>query len=190
MIFKFSPAGIIAAMPLFSFGDRRVVLRGSRHFVAYDATVVGSVLLHDDVSVWFKVVIRAEHEQVTIGEACNIQDGSVLHVDPGYPMTLGRMVSVGHKVMLHGCTVGDGSLIGINSVIMNGARIGAGSLIGANTLIPEGREIPEGVLVLGSPGKVIRDLKQEERDHLLEVATGYVERSKRYKTELREQPAT
>lgn len=174
-------------MPLFSLGDRRVELRGSHHYVAYDATLVGAIVLESDVSVWFKVVMRAEHEPITIGEGCNIQDGSVLHVDPGYPMTLGRMVSVGHKAMLHGCAIGDGSLIGINSVIMNGARVGAGTLVGANTLIAEGKEIPEGVLVLGSPGKVVRDLKPEERANLLKVATGYIERSRRYKSELREQ---
>jgi carbonic anhydrase/acetyltransferase-like protein (isoleucine patch superfamily) len=101
-------------------------------------------------------------------------------------MTLGRNVSVGHKVMLHGCTIGEGSLIGINSVIMNGARIGRSTLVGANTLITEGKEFPDGVLVLGSPGKVVRELKPEERDHLLKVASGYVERSKLYKKTLRE----
>jgi carbonic anhydrase/acetyltransferase-like protein (isoleucine patch superfamily) len=131
------------------------------------------------------VVIRAENDQVAIGEGSNVQDGSVLHVDPGYPMTLGRMVTIGHKVMLHGCTIGDGTLVGINSVVMNGARIGKNSLIGANTLIAEGKEIPEGVLVLGSPGKVMRDLKQEEKDYLLKVARGYVERSKYYKDNLK-----
>src|ERR687891_741967 len=133
-----------------------------------------------------RVVIRAENDRITIGEGSNIQDASVLHVDPGYPMTLGRHVSVGHKVMLHGCTIGEGSLIGINSVVMNGARIGRGSLIGANTLITEGKEIPEGVLVLGSPGKVVRSLSQQERDYLLTVARGYVERSRFYKSNLKE----
>jgi carbonic anhydrase/acetyltransferase-like protein (isoleucine patch superfamily) len=101
-------------------------------------------------------------------------------------MTLGKSVSVGHKVMLHGCTIGEGSLIGINSVIMNGARIGRGTLIGANTLIAEGKEIPDGVLVVGSPGKIVRELKPEERERLLGIASGYVERSKLYKKELRE----
>ena len=173
-------------MPLFSIGERRVVLRGEHHYIAHDATVVGDITLHNDVSIWFKVVIRAENDRITIGEGSNIQDGSVLHVDPGYPMTLERHVSVGHKVMLHGCTVGEGSLIGINSVVMNGARIGRGSLIGANTLITEGKEIPEGVLVLGSPGKVVRSLSQQERDYLLTVARGYVERSRFYKANLKE----
>ena len=173
-------------MPLFSLGERRVELLGAHHYVAYDATLVGSITLHADVSVWFKVVIRAENDRITIGEGTNVQDGSVLHVDPGYPMTLGRQVTIGHKVMLHGCTVGDGSLVGINSVVMNGARIGAGALIGANTLIPEGREIPPGVLVLGSPGKIVRELKKEEKDYLLGIAKGYVERSRLYKAELKE----
>jgi carbonic anhydrase/acetyltransferase-like protein (isoleucine patch superfamily) len=173
-------------MPLFSIGERRVELRGAHHYIAYDATVVGSVILEADVSVWFKVVIRAENDQVSIGEGSNIQDGSVLHVDPGFPLTLARDVTVGHKVMLHGCSVGAGSLIGINSVIMNGARIGAGSLIGANTLIAEGKQIPDGVLVLGSPGKVVRALSPEERSNLLQIARGYVERSKLYKGGLKE----
>jgi carbonic anhydrase/acetyltransferase-like protein (isoleucine patch superfamily) len=173
-------------MPLFAIGERRVALLGDHHYVAHDATLVGDITLHNEVSIWFKVVIRAENDRITIGERCNIQDASVLHVDPGYPMTLGNSVSVGHKVMLHGCTIGDGSLIGINSVIMNGARIGRGTLIGANTLIAEGKEIPEGVLVLGSPGKIVRELKQEERDHLLKVASGYVDRSRLYKTHLKQ----
>ena len=145
-------------------------------------------MLEANVSVWFNVVIRADDDSVHIGEASNIQDGSILHVDPGYPMILGRQVSIGHKVMLHGCTVGDGALIGINSVVMNGAKIGPGSLIGANTLVPEGKEIPEGVLVIGSPGKIVRDLTPEERENLLRMARGYVERSRLFKTHLREQP--
>ena len=173
-------------MPLFAIGERRVQLLGEHHYIAPDASVIGSVVLHNDVSVWFNVVIRAENDRISIGEKCNIQDGSVLHVDPGYPMTLGACVSVGHKAMLHGCTIGEGSLIGINSVIMNGARIGRGTLIGANTLVAEGKEIPDGVLVLGSPGKIVRELKPEERDSLLKVARGYVERSRFYKTNLKE----
>ena len=175
-------------MPLFAIGERRVQLLGEHHYVAHDATLVGDITLHNETSIWFKVVIRAENDRITIGERCNIQDASVLHVDPGYPMTLGKNVSVGHKVMLHGCTVGDGSLIGINSVIMNGARIGRGTLSGANTLIAEGKEIPDGVLVLGSPGKIKRELSQEERNYLLKVASGYVERSRFYKKNL--QPIT
>ena len=172
-------------MPLFAIGGRRPELRGANHFIAHDATLVGSIVLEDNANVWFQTVIRADNDQVTIGEDCNIQDGSVLHVDPGYPMTLGRRVSIGHKVMLHGCTIGEGSLIGINSVVMNGARIGRSVLIGANTLIAEGKEIPDGVLVIGSPGKIVRELRQEEKDFLLKIAQGYVERSRFYKTQLK-----
>ena len=175
-------------MPIFSIGERRVQLRGEHHYVAHDATLVGDIILESAVSVWFQVVIRAENDQISIGEGSNIQDGCVLHVDPGYPMRLGRWVSVGHKAMLHGCTVGDGALVGINSVVMNGARIGRGSLIGANALVAEGKEIPEGVLVLGSPGKVVRDLTHEEKDRLLKIAQGYVVRGKLYRTQLKELP--
>jgi carbonic anhydrase/acetyltransferase-like protein (isoleucine patch superfamily) len=172
-------------MPLYAIGERRVQLVGDHHYVAPDATLVGDITLHREVSIWFKVVIRAEHDRITIGEGCNIQDASVLHVDPGYPMTLAKNVSVGHKVMLHGCTIGEGSLIGINSVVMNGARIGSGTLVGANTLIAEGKEIPDGVLVLGSPGKIVRELKPEERDGLLKTARGYVERGRFYAQNLK-----
>ncbi len=174
-------------MPIFSIGERRVELRGEHHYIAPDATIIGSVVLEAEVNVWFKVVIRADNDRITIGAGSNIQDGSVLHVDPGYPMRLGRMVSVGHKVMLHGCTIGEGTLIGINSVVMNGAKIGSGSLIGANTLIAEGKEIPDGVLVLGSPGKIVRKLKPDDKDYLLGIARGYVERARFYKQNLREQ---
>src|SRR3954463_13344338 len=175
-------------MPLYSIGDRRVALHGSHHYVAPDASIIGSVTLENEVSVWFKVVIRADNDQVTIGEATNVQDGSVLHVDPGYPMTLGRRVTIGHKVMLHGCSIGEGTLVGINSVVLNGAKIGSEVLIGANTLITEGKEIPDGVLVLGSPGKVVRELKREERDKLLGIASGYIARANLYREELRPTP--
>ena len=175
-------------MPLYSIGDQRVELLGEHHFIAPDASLVGAITLEEDANVWFKVVIRAENDTVRIGEGTNIQDGSVLHVDPGYPLALGKRVTVGHKAMLHGCTVGDGSLIGINSVILNGARIGRGTLIGANALVPEGKEIPEGVLVVGSPGRIVRELKPEERAGLLQIADGYVERARRYRREFREQP--
>jgi carbonic anhydrase/acetyltransferase-like protein (isoleucine patch superfamily) len=172
-------------MPLFSVGERRVELRGDNHYIAYDATIIGSVILEANVNVWFKVVIRADNDQVTIGEGTNVQDGSVLHVDPGYPMNLGARVTIGHKVMLHGCSISEGTLVGINSVVMNGARIGRNSLIGANTLIAEGKEIPDGVLVLGSPGKVVRVLKQEEKDYLLKIAQGYIDRSRYYSENLK-----
>ena len=174
-------------MPIYSLGERRVEFRGERHFIAPNATLAGSIALANDVSIWFGVTIRADNDHVEIGEETNVQDGSVLHVDPGFPLNLGRNVTIGHKAMLHGCTVGDGTLIGINSVVMNGATIGAGTLIGANSLIAEGKEIPPGVLVLGSPGKVMRDLKPEEKARVMEISHGYVERSKLFKAMLREQ---
>ena len=174
-------------MPLFSLGNLKVELRGGHHFVAHDATLVGSIILEDAVNIWFNVVIRADNDQVHIGEATNIQDGAVLHVDPGFPMTLGRRVTIGHKAMLHGCTVGDGALIGINSVILNGAKIGAGSLIGANALVPEGKEIPPGVLAVGSPAKVVRELTPEQIAGILRISAGYVTRARIFREQLQEQ---
>src|SRR3954466_496516 len=174
-------------MPLYSIGERKPRFIGNHHYIAHDATLVGDITLENDVNVWFQVVIRAENDRIHLGEGCNIQDGSVLHVDPGYPLTLAARVSIGHKVMLHGCTIGEGTLVGINSVVMNGAKIGKGCLIGANTLISEGKEIPDGVLVLGSPGKVVRELNAGQRDYLLQISSGYVERSKMYAKELREE---
>ena len=131
---------------------------------------------------------RSDNDQMSIGESTNIQDGSVLHVDPGFPMQLGRRVTIGHKVMLHGCTIGDGTLVGINSVVLNGAKIGPGSLVGANSLIPEGKEFPGGVLILGSPGKVVRELKPEEQARILEISKGYVERARLFKAEMKVMP--
>ena len=175
-------------MPIFSLNERRVEFRGGHHYIAYDATLAGSIILENEVNIWFGVVIRADNDQVHIGEATNIQDGSVLHCDPGFPLTVGKRVTVGHKVMLHGCTVGDGALVGINSVILNGAKIGAGSLIGANSLVSEGKEIPPGVLAVGSPAKVVRDLKPEQIAGILKISEGYVARARLFREHLKEQP--
>jgi carbonic anhydrase/acetyltransferase-like protein (isoleucine patch superfamily) len=174
-------------MPIYSLGERRVELRGERHYIAPGAALAGSIVLENEVSIWFGVVIRADNDRIHIGEASNVQDGAVLHVDPGFPMTLGRSVTVGHKAMLHGCTVDDGALVGIGSIVMNGARIGAGALLGANSLVPEGKEIPPGVLALGSPARVVRELRPEEREALLAIARGYVERAKLFRSSLEEQ---
>src|SRR3954464_11875969 len=173
-------------MPLFSLGERRVKLIGEHHYVAHDASIVGDVTLHANANIWFQCVIRAENDRITIGENVNVQDASVLHVDPGFPMLLGKNVSIRHKVMLRGCSVGEGTLIGINSVVLNGAKIGKSVLIGANTLIAEGKEIPDGVLVVGSPGKVVRELKPEERERLPGIASGYGERPRLYKQDLKQ----
>src|SRR5512139_2110595 len=134
-------------MPVYSLNERRVEFRGAHHYIAPGAMVAGSVILEDAVNIWFNVVIRGDNDVVHIGEGTNIQDGAVLHCDPGFPLTIGRRAVIGHKAMLHGCTVGDGALIGINAVVLNGARVGAGALVGANALVPEGKEIPPGVLV-------------------------------------------
>jgi carbonic anhydrase/acetyltransferase-like protein (isoleucine patch superfamily) len=153
-------------------------------WVAENATLAGQITLQKDVSIWFNAVLRAEHAPITVGEGSNIQDGSVCHVDPGMPLTIGRSVTVGHKVMLHGCTIGDESLIGINAVILNGAKIGRNCLIGANSLIPEGKEIPDGSLVMGSPGKIVRTLNEAQIEGLRASAMHYVENGRRYKASL------
>lgn len=169
---------------LYRLGEHAVEIAGDDYFVADNATVVGSVQLENNASVWFNAVIRGDNELITVGENSNIQDGSVLHTDPGVPLTIGKNVTVGHKVMLHGCTIGDGSLIGINSVVLNGAKIGKGCLIGANSLVTEGKEIPDGSLVMGSPAKVIKELTPEQQQGLLLSAETYVKNFKRFKKEM------
>ncbi len=174
-------------MAVYSLGERRVEVRGMDWYIADSASVVGSVLIEDRASVWFNVVIRGDNDQITIGEGSNVQDSSMLHTDAGIQLTLGRSVSIGHMVMLHGCSIGDASLIGINSVILNHAVIGKHTLIGAGSLIPEGKNIPDGVLALGSPAKVVRDLSQAEIDNLQRIADGYVQRVKLFRAQLRPQ---
>jgi len=176
-----------ANMAIFSLGERKVVFHGEEWFIAENATVIGTVVLHNQASIWFNSVLRGDSDIITIGERTNIQDASVLHADPGFPLTLGKNVSVGHQAMLHGCTIGDGSLVGIGAIIMNHAVIGSGCLIGAGALITEGKTFPDGVLVLGSPGKVVRELKPEEKEELLKIADGYVRRSKLYREKLKPQ---
>ncbi len=155
-----------------------------RCWVAPTAVLVGRVVLHADASVWWGAVLRGDNEPIVVGEGSNVQDGAVLHTDMGSPLVLGRDVTVGHQAMLHGCTVGDGSLIGIGAVVLNGARIGRGCLIGAKALIPEGREIPDGSLVTGSPGKVVRTLDEPAIAGLRAGAHRYVENWRRYAREL------
>jgi carbonic anhydrase/acetyltransferase-like protein (isoleucine patch superfamily) len=169
---------------LFTLGPRQVQLRGRHHFIADSATLIGSVILEDECSVWFNTVIRGDSEVIAVGARSNIQDGSVLHADEGVPLTLGAEVTVGHMVMLHGCTIGEGSLIGIKAVILNHAVIGRECLIGANTLIAEGKSIPDRSLVLGSPGKVLRTLSDDEIGRLRWTAAHYVENGRRYLRDL------
>ena len=146
--------------------------------------MIGSVVMHQNASIWFGAVLRGDNDVITIGENSNVQDLSVLHVDPGFPLTIGKNVTVGHKVMLHGCEIGDNSLVGINSVILNGAKIGKNCLIGANSLISENKVIPDGSLVMGSPGKVVKQLTEDQMKGLEMSALHYVENFKRYKRDL------
>lgn len=169
----------------YALGDRVPKLEGERQFVAGSASVIGNVRLLDKASVWFNAVIRGDNDLITVGPESNVQDCAVLHTDPGMPLTLGRGVTVGHKVMLHGCQIGDYSLIGINAVILNGAKIGKHCLIGANTLIPEGMEVPDGSMVVGSPGKIKRELNDNQKKMLELSAAHYVQNAARYLDELR-----
>jgi carbonic anhydrase/acetyltransferase-like protein (isoleucine patch superfamily) len=143
---------------IYSLAGTKVKLSGEEHFVANNATVIGNVELKDRSSIWFNVVIRGDNDPIIIGERSNVQDGAVLHTDPGYTLTMGADVTIGHQAMLHGCEIGDGSLIGIGAVVLNGAKIGKGCLIGANALVPEGIEIPYHSLLVGSPAKMKRTL--------------------------------
>ena len=152
--------------------------------MADTATVIGDVHLGEDVSIWWNAVLRGDNDPITIGVSSNIQDGSVLHTDLGSPLLVGANVTVGHLVMLHGCSIGDGSLIGIKSVILNQAKIGKHCIVGANTLIAEGKEIPDGSLVIGSPGKVVRQLTEGELHMLRLSAEHYVHNVRRYREQL------
>lgn len=170
---------------LYSLGEKRVKLVGAGHFVAPNAAVIGDVTLHENSSVWFSCVLRGDAERIEVGAGSNIQDGTVMHADPGFPMVVGRNVTVGHNAMLHGCNIGDGSLVGIGAVVLNGARIGKGCLIGANALVTEGMEIPDGSMVLGSPAKIRKQLTEEQRIALMHNADHYVGNALRFRTDLR-----
>ncbi|MDG4648364.1 gamma carbonic anhydrase family protein [Roseibacterium sp. SDUM158017] len=150
-------------------------------WVAPDANVIGRVVLEAGASVWFGATLRGDNEDIRVGEGSNVQENCVFHTDMGYPLTIGANCTIGHKAMLHGCTIGEGSLIGMGATVLNGARIGAGCLVGAGALIPEGREIPDGSLVMGMPGKVVRDLDEAARAGLLASAAHYRERMRRFR---------
>lgn len=168
-------------MPIYSLGDARPDLPADGdYWIAPNATVIGRVTLKRNASVWFGAVLRGDNEPIIVGENSNVQDGAVLHTDAGSPLIIGAGVTVGHQAMLHGCTIGDGALIGIGAVVLNGARIGQGCLIGAKTLIGEGKEIPDGSLVVGAPGRVLRQLSQDQRAMLAKSAAHYVWNWKRY----------
>ena len=149
-------------------------------WVAEDAQVMGRVELQDGASVWFGCVLRGDNELLRVGRGSNIQDGSIVHADPGFPLTLGADVTVGHQVMLHGCTVGEGTLIGIQSVVLNGARIGRHCLVGAGSLVTEGKSFPDGSLIVGRPARVVRALTEEQIAEIEKIAAHYVENARRF----------
>jgi carbonic anhydrase/acetyltransferase-like protein (isoleucine patch superfamily) len=149
-------------------------------WVAPDANLIGRVVLEAEASVWFGVTIRGDNEEIRVGPGSNVQENCVLHTDIGYPLVIGANCTIGHKAMLHGCTIGEGTLIGMGATILNGARIGKGCLIGACALVTEGKVIPDGSLVMGAPGKVVRDLDSAARERLLLSAAGYRANARRF----------
>ena len=165
---------------LYQLEDTRPELEGGGHFIAPTAAVIGNVVLADAVSVWFSAVIRGDNETIRIGARSNIQDGAVLHSDPGSPLTIGVGVTVGHNATVHGCSVGDGTLVGINAVILNDAIVGRNCVIGANSLVPEGMEIPDGSLVMGVPARVRRELTAEQQEFFSHNADHYVNNALRF----------
>ncbi len=169
---------------MYGIGERRIEVNKAG-FIAPTAVIIGSVRLEADSSIWFNAVLRADNDRIVIGEGTNIQDGAVLHTDEGLELSLGSRVTVGHNAVIHGCTIGHECLIGINAVILNQARVGSNCLIGAGTLIPEGKDIPDNSVVIGSPGRVIRQTSADERARILGSARHYTDKAKFYAAALR-----
>lgn len=169
---------------IYTLGDRKVQVPGDDYFIADSADVIGDVRLAKDASIWFNCVVRGDTDTITIGEGTNIQDGTVMHADHSIPCTIGAGVTVGHMVMLHGCEVGEGSLIGMNAVILNNAKVGKNCLIGANAFVAEGKEIPDNSVVFGAKGEVVRQVSDKHMALMKMSALHYVENYKRFKREL------
>jgi carbonic anhydrase/acetyltransferase-like protein (isoleucine patch superfamily) len=172
-------------MPVYQYADRVPSVHDSV-FIAPNASVIGSVVLNENVSVWFGATIRGDNDIITLGKGSNVQEGAVLHTDPGIALTVGENVTIGHQAMLHGCTIGDGSLIGIQAVILNGAVIGKGCLVGAGAIVTERKVFPDRSLILGAPARVVRQLSDEDVAGLLKSAASYIERRAQFLTKLRE----
>jgi carbonic anhydrase/acetyltransferase-like protein (isoleucine patch superfamily) len=170
-------------MALYRLGDDSPVVAASA-YIAPNASVIGKVILAENSTVWFGATLRGDNEVISIGAHSNVQDSAVLHTDPGFPLTIGAHVSIGHQAMMHGCTVGEGSLIGIQSVVLNGAIIGKGCLVGAGALVTERKVFADGSLIIGAPAKAVRELSAEERENLLKVAANYAQRGAYYRTHL------
>ncbi len=169
---------------IYTLAEREPVLEGSGHFIADNATIIGSVRLGDRASIWFNCVLRGDNDWLVIGPRSNVQDGSVLHTDPGLELVVGAGVTVGHKVMLHGCTIGDNSLVGIGSTVLNGATIGSNCIVGAHALVTEGKSFPDGSLILGAPARVVRELDEAEIRQIGKSADIYVENAARFASDL------
>src|SRR5271167_925118 len=170
-------------MAVYRLGDVAPTVAGNC-YIAPNAVVLGRVVLAENSSVWFGAVLRGDNETISIGAGSNVQDGAVLHTDPGFPLSIGARVSIGHQAVLHGCSVGDGSLIGIRSVVLNGAIIGKCSLVGAGALITEDKVFPDGSLIFGAPARVVRELSALERENLVKVAENYASRGAYYRAHL------
>lgn len=171
-------------MAIFQLGDRTPEIDPSA-YVAESANVIGKAIIEAHASVWFNVTIRGDNEPITVGARSNVQDGCVLHTDPGFPLTIGHDVTVGHQAMLHGCSIGDGTLIGMQAVILNGARVGKNSLVAAGALITEGKEFPDNSLILGSPAKALRRLDEAAVAAIRLGAQNYVQRALIFKHDLK-----
>jgi carbonic anhydrase/acetyltransferase-like protein (isoleucine patch superfamily) len=170
---------------MYNLGGKTIEIRGKDYFIADSASVMGSVIIENNASIWYNASIRGDIEPIIIGEDSNVQDGCVLHTSLGFKVDIGKGVTVGHMAMLHGCTIGDYTLVGMNSILLDGARIGKNCIIGAGTLVTGGTEIPDNSLVLGSPGKVVKQVSEEQIKMLRESAAHYVEYFKMYKRELK-----
>ena len=170
-------------MPLYRIDDRAPEIAPSA-YIAEQATLIGRVVVGERATVLAGAVARADNEPIAIGNESNVQEGAVLHADPGFPLTIGKRVTVGHQAMLHGCTIGDGTLIGIQAVVMNGAVIGASCLVGAGAVVTEGKSFPERSLILGAPAKAVRTLTDADIANLERAASGYVERGAQFRTDL------
>jgi carbonic anhydrase/acetyltransferase-like protein (isoleucine patch superfamily) len=171
-------------MTIYQIGDDAPDIDASA-YIAEGANLIGKVTVAANVSIWFGVTIRGDNDRITLGENTNVQESAVLHTDKGYPITIGKNVTIGHQAMLHGCNVGDGALIGIQAVILNGATIGAGCLVGAGALITEGKQFADNMLIIGSPAKAVRALTEQEIVNLQGNAASYVERGRLFKTQLK-----
>jgi len=166
---------------IIDLGDKKLKTADDNFWIAPNASIIGEVNLERDASIWFNAILRADNEPITIGEGSNVQDGAIIHTDPGFACRIGRKVTVGHMAMLHGCSIGDGSLIGIGSVILNGAKIGKNCIIGSKALVTEGMEVPDGSMVLGIPGKIKKTLTEEEQSVVPLGAEHYIDNYKKYK---------